>query len=237
MFMLPLYSQLAAYQKMRQEHRTQMSDRLSQLYREIQEQLEALRQQEELAIKVEEEALRQFRAFIGADARCLLSTPELSAYARSISVESFCKQPNSPYSIHFDLDPDKWLLRNLPAPIQILECTLSWEDVDDDDKEFPKTYWLYWLSVKIGSYQQRFHIPTADEIPDIPATYRSLPLIAQYYDCCRKLKLDAKALQIKEAQVGCITQELSCLLVAVGSLFTPDRQTEHFCYPRPKSEL
>ncbi len=235
--MLSLYSQLTAYQKMRREHRTQVSDRLSQLYREIQEQLEALRQQEELAIKAEEEALSQFRAFIGADARCLLSTPELAAYAKSVSRESFCKQPHSPYSIHFDLDPGEWLLRGLPAPIQILEFSRSWEDVDDEDKEFPKTYWLYWLSVKIGSYQQRFCIPAADEIPDLPATYRSLPLIAQYYDCCRKLKLDAKALQIKEAQVERVTQELSCLLVAVGSLFASDRQTEHFCYPRPTSEL
>lgn len=233
--MVSLYSQLAAYQKMRREHRTQMSDRLSQLYQTIQEQLETLQQQEELAIKAEEESLSQFRAFIGADARCLLSTPELAAYAKSISRESFCKQPHSPYSIHFDLDPGKWLLRGLPAPIQILEFSRSWEDVDDEDK-FPKTYWLYWLSVKIGSYQQRFYILTADEIPDIPASYRSLPLIAQYYDCCRKLKLDAKALQIKEAQVGRVTQELSCLLVAVGHLFTPDQQTEHFCYPRP-SEL
>jgi hypothetical protein len=232
--MLSLYSQLTAYQQLRREHRTQMSDRLSQLYQEIQDQLETLQQQEELAIKAEEEALRQFRAFIGADVRCLLPTPELAAYAKSISVASFCKQPNSPYSIHFDLDPGKWMLRDLPAPIQILEYTLSWEDVDDEDKEFPKTYWLYWLSVKIGSYQQRFYIPTADEIPDIPATYRTMSLIAQYYDCCRKLKLDAKALQINEAQVGRVTQELSCLLVAVGSLFTPDRQTEHFCYPRPQ---
>jgi hypothetical protein len=231
--MLSLYSQLTAYQQLRREQRTQMSDRLSQLYQGIQDQLEVLQQQEELAIKAEEEALRQFRAFIGADARCLLSTPELATYAKSISVESFCKQPNSPYSIHFDLDPGKWLLRDLPAPIQILEYTLSWEDVDDD-KEFPKTYWLYWLSVKIGSYQQRFYIPTANEMPDIPATYRSMPLIAQYYDCCRKLKLDAKALQINEAQVGRITEELSCLLVVVGSLFTPGRQTEHFCYPRPQ---
>lgn len=232
--MLSLYSQLTAYQQMRREHRTQISDRLSQLYQEIQDQLETLQQQEELAIKAEEEALRQFRAFIGADARCLLPTPELAAYAKSISVASFCKQPNSPYSIHFDLDPGKWMLRELPAPIQVLEFTFSWEDVDDEDKEFSKTYWLYWLSVKIGSYQQKFFIPTADEIPDIPATYRAMSLIAQYYDCCRKLKLDAKALQINEAQVGRITQELSCLLVAVGSLFTPDRQTEHFCYPRPQ---
>ncbi|KAM3095826.1 hypothetical protein ACKFKF_23840 [Phormidesmis sp. 146-12] len=232
--MLSLYSQLTAYQQMRREHRTQMSDRLSQLYQEIQDQLEVLQQQEELAIKAEEEALRQFRAFIGADARCLLSAPELAAYAKSISVESFCKQPNSPYSIHFDLDPGRWLLRSLPAPIQILEYTLGWEDVDDENKEFPKTYWLYWLSVKIGCYQQRFYIPTADEIPDIPASYRSLPLIAQYYDCCRKLKLDAKALQIDESQVGRVTQELSCLIVAVGSLFARDRQTEHFCYPRPQ---
>lgn len=232
--MLSLYSQLTAYQQLRREHRTQMNDRLSQLYQEIQDQLEVLKQQEELAIKTEEEALRQFRAFIGADARCLLSTPELAAYAKSISVASFCKQPNSPYSIHFDLDPGKWLLRGLPTPIQILEYTLSWEDVDDEAKESPKTYWLYWLSVKIGSYQQRFYIPTADEIPDIPATYRAMSLIAQYYDCCRKLKLEAKALQINEAQVGRVTQELSCLLVAVGNLFTPDRQTEHFCYPRPQ---
>lgn len=232
--MVPLYSQLAAYQKMRQEHRTQMSDRLSQLYRNIQEQLEALRQQEELAIKAEEEALRQFRAFIGADARCLLPAPELAAYTKSILVESFSKQPDSPYSIHFDLDPNQWLLRTLPAPIQILEYTLDWEDIDDDDKESPKTYWSYWLSVKISCYQQRFYIPTADEVPDMPATYRSLPLIAQYYDCCRKLKLDAKELQIDEAQVGHVTQELSCLLVAIGNLFATDRQTEHFCYPRPK---
>lgn len=226
--------QLTAYQKMRREHRAQMSGRLSQLYQEIQDQLEVLEKQEELAIKAEEEALRQFRAFIGADARCLLSTPELAAYAKSISVASFCKQPNSPYSIHFDLDPGKWMLKGLPAPIQVLEYTLSWEDIDDEDKEFPKTYWLYWLSVKIGSYQQRFYIPTANEIPEIPATYRAMSLIAQYYDCCRKLKLDAKALQINEAQVDHVTQELSCLLVAVGSLFTPDRQTEHFCYPRPQ---
>ncbi|WNZ25765.1 hypothetical protein HJG54_24960 [Leptolyngbya sp. NK1-12] len=232
--MLSLYSQLTAYQQMRREHRTQMSDRLSQLYQEVQDQLETLRQQEELAIKAEEEVLSRFRAFIGADARCLLSTPELAAYAKSISVESFCKQPDSPYSIHFDIDPGKWLLQNLPAPIQILEFSRSWEDVDGEDKESPKTYWLYWLSVKISSYQQRFYIPTADEIPDLSATYRSLPLIAQYYDCCRKLKLDAKALQVKEAQVGRITQELSCLLVAVGSLFNPNRQTEHFCYPRPQ---
>ena len=232
--MLSLYSQLTAYQQMRREHRTQISDRLSQLYQEIQDQLEVLQQQEELAIKAEEEALKQFRAFIGADARCLLLTPELAAYAKSISAASFCKQPNSPYSIHLDLDPGKWMLRDLLAPIQVLEYTLSWEDVDDEDKEFPKTYWLYWLSVKIGSYQQRFYIPTADEIPDIPTTYRAMSLIAQYYDCCRKLKLDAKALQINEAQVGRVTQELSCLLVAVGSLFTPDRQTEHFCYPRPQ---
>jgi TolA-binding protein len=140
--MLSLYSQLTAYQQLRREHRTQMSDRLSQLYQEIQDQLETLQQQEELAIKAEEEALRQFRAFIGADARCLLSTPELAAYAKSISGESFCKQPNSPYSIHFDLDPRKWLLRDLSAPIQILEYTLSWEDVDDEERKFPKTYWL-----------------------------------------------------------------------------------------------
>lgn len=231
--MLSLYSQLTAYQQLRREHRTQMSDWLSQLYQEIQDQIETLQQQEELAIKAEEEALKQFRAFVGADARCLLSTPELAAYAKSISVESFCKQPNSPYSIHFDLDPGKWLLRDLPAPIQILECTLGWEDIDDD-KEFPRTYWLYWLSVKIGSYQQRFYVPTANEIQDIPATYRSMPLISQYYDCCRKLKVDAKALQIHEAQVGRVTQELSCLLVTVGSLFTPNRQAEHFCYPRPQ---
>lgn len=224
--------QLTAYQKMRQKHHAQVNGYLDRLHQAIQEQLRILQECEEIFIEAEKDALKQFRALIEKDARCLLPTLELATHAKHVLAKRFSNQPDSPYFVRFDPDPKQWLLGKLADSVEILELSIDWED--DSDEEPPKTYWFHRLRVKVGHYQEKFYISIANEVQDNPATYRSMSLMAQYYEYCRKLKLNETGLKLNELQIPLVTQELSCLLVLVCNLLTVDNQVEHFCYPRPK---
>lgn len=229
-----LEPQLAVYQKVRRERRTQIDQGLQQLHQEIEQQIERLRQQEETSVEAEKEALSQIRPSIETDARCLISTPELATYAQSILSKSFCTLPDAYQSAYFNPDPTKWRLSELPHPVQILEYLLDRDDYACKDDTF-YTNWLYWLTVKMGDYQQKFYIATASLIPSSlgdPAKYHPLSPITQYYAYRRELKLDGKKLKLNQSQLVLVEQELSCLLVAVGDLFNLQTWTEHFCYPK-----
>jgi hypothetical protein len=240
--MTQIEPQLATYEILRQQQFEQIDGALQSLHDQIASQLEHLRQQEQTLLDTQISTLALLRPTIGADARCLLPTPQFGQFITMLIASRDRSLPSLDRTLRVTENPMGWLLATVPVPLEVL----NYEQIQDDwayNDENHYTDYRYELTARLGLWQKTVDASTASLHPGNPIRYYLKDLRSQHYDVSYRL-LDADRylqepvpqpefpeLHLDEAGVVQLKQEISCVLAFVGNLFNIHSRVEHFRYP------
>jgi hypothetical protein len=151
-------SLLSSYQALVQNHANQFDPEIAALQQLVQARMQELRRQEQALVEAQAIELKRITDALATDARCLLPTPELSAFVQELKqIKSDYWYTRKSESTVAD-DPTTWLLATLELPISLSNYQTQ-EDPNGYDDERTHTLYSYSLSLRLGSVERFVEVP------------------------------------------------------------------------------
>lgn len=150
-------SLLASYQALVQNHASRFDPEIAALRQLIEARMQELRHSEQALVSAQAIELKRITDALATDARCLLSTPELSAFVQEFKRMSrpwYSQKSESPIAD----DPTTWLLATLELPIVLSNYQTS-VDPNAYDDERTHVLYSYSLSLRLGDAERVIEVP------------------------------------------------------------------------------
>lgn len=150
------HSLLSSYQALLQNHVNQFDPEIAALKQLVQVRMQELRTKEQALFEAQAAELERITNALAMDARCLLPTPELSAFVQEFKRMSrpwYSQESESPIAD----DPTTWVIATLEWPIGLSNYqTLVNPDGYDDERNYIE--YSYSLSVRLANTEDVFEI-------------------------------------------------------------------------------
>ncbi|MBR8837799.1 MAG: hypothetical protein DSM106950_28275 [Stigonema ocellatum SAG 48.90 = DSM 106950] len=221
-------SPLSSYQALVQNHASRFDPEIAALQQIVQARMQELRDAEQALVEAQAIELKRIIDALATDARCLLPTPELSAFVQEL--KQMKRDHWSAQKSKFTVadDPTTWLLATLDLPVGLSNYQTQ-SDPDAYDDERTHILYSYSLSLRLGDVQRLVEVPYKRIYNLNEQTESSLREQIDYYilddvdDLLRKIGHP-------EAQRSQLTEELSVLVGYASTLFTLTPRTANFEY-------
>ncbi|MBD2607354.1 hypothetical protein H6G81_23195 [Scytonema hofmannii FACHB-248] len=220
-------SLLSGYQALVQNHAFSFDPEITALKQLVEARMQELRSREQALVSAQAIELKRITDALATDARCLLPTPELSAFVQEFKRMSrpwYSQKPESPIAD----DPTTWLLATLSLPISLSNYQTS---VDPNAYDDERTHILY-------SYSLSLRLGNAERVVEIP--YKRTYNLNEHRDFSLKEQIDfyiagdvddlLREIKHPEAEINQLTAELSALVGYATSLFALTPRTANFEY-------
>jgi hypothetical protein len=227
-------SLLSSYQALLQNHASQFDPEIAALQQLVQARMQELRRQEQALVEAQAIELKRITDALATDARCLLPTPELSAFVqewKQIKRDYWYNQKSE--STIAD-NPTTWLLATLELPIGLSNYQTQ-EDSNAYDDERTHILYSYTLSLRLGSVERLIEVPYKRIYNLNECRESSLKEQIDYYisgeveDLLRKI-------EYPEAQRNQLATEISVLVGYATKVFALTPRTAIFEYTSTRED-
>ena len=208
---------LSLYRLIRKQRYATIAPQLEQLSDLITQSINAIAQQEQVLLRIENATLGCVEYRLSTDARELLTTDDFRAFLEKFIADEAVRNLPPEAKVVMINEPDQWQLKTLPVPLQIKRHQVVME---------PR--YAYRLKFQLGNWQQSLEgaIVTNDSIPHQIESH-----LSQWTEVLEQLQDAESQLDLDPSQQIQLRYELSLLIVYILSLICIHPLSPEFTYP------
>ena len=227
-------SPLSSYQALVQNHASRFDPEIAALQQLVQARMQEVRDSEQALVEAQAIELKRITDALATDARCLLPTPELSAFVQELKRIKSDRWYGRKSEFVVADDPTTWLLATLDLPVGLSNYQTQ-SDPDAYDDERTHTLYSYSISLRLGNAKR------LDEVP-----YKRIYNLNESRESSLKEQIDyyisddvddlLRNREYPEAQRNQLTEELSVLVGYASTLFALTPRTASFEYASTRED-